>query len=51
MMMEVAVKRIIFLNPPGITEGILISILLVIVAYVAIKGIQGLDSIKKKIAI
>ncbi len=51
MMMEVAVKRIIFLNPPGIIEGILISILLVIVAYATLKSIQGLDSIKKKIII
>ena len=51
MMMEVAVKRIVFLNPPGIIEGLLISILLVIVAYVALKGIHDLDSIKKKTAI
>jgi uncharacterized membrane protein len=51
MMMEVAVKRIIFLNPPGIIEGILISILLVIVAYATLKSMQGLDSIKKKIII
>jgi uncharacterized membrane protein len=51
MMMEVAVKRIVFLNPPGIIEGILISILLVIVAYATIKSIRGLDSIKKKTVI
>lgn len=48
MMMEVAVKRIIFLNPPGIVEGILICIVLVIVGYATLKSIQGLDSIKKK---
>jgi uncharacterized membrane protein len=51
MMMEVAVKRIVFLNPPGIIEGILISVLLIIVAYSTIKSIRGLDSIKKKTVI
>jgi uncharacterized membrane protein len=48
MMMEVAVKRIIFLNPPGIIKGILISILLFIVVYATLKSIQGLDSLTKK---
>jgi uncharacterized membrane protein len=48
MMMEVAVKRIVFLNPPGIIEGILISILFIIVAYATLKSIQGLESIKRK---
>jgi uncharacterized membrane protein len=47
-MMEVAVKRIVFLNPPGIIEGILISILFIIVAYATLKSIQGLESIKRK---
>lgn len=51
MMMEEAVKRIVFLNPPGIIEGILISILLIIVVYATLKSIQGLDSIAKKTVI
>jgi uncharacterized membrane protein len=46
--MDVAVKRIIFLNPPGIVEGILICIVIVILGHATLKSVQGLDSIKKR---
>lgn len=48
MNMEVAVKRIIFLNPPGFVGGILICVVIVIVGYATLKSIKGLQSIKKK---
>ncbi len=51
MTMEVSVTRPVFLNPPGIIEGIFISILLVITVYAALRSIHGLDTLRKKTVI
>ena len=43
------VKRFVFLNPPGLLEGILISLLIIIVLYSSIKSTRLLGSPKKRI--
>jgi len=40
--------RVVLLNPPGIIEAILISILCIILIYATLIGLQGLNSIKKR---
>ena len=47
--MSQEVERFVFLNPPGILEIVLISLLVIIVLYSAIKSTRRLISLKKRI--
>ncbi len=49
--MSQEVQRFVFLNPPGILELILISILFVIFIYTAVKSTRRLPSLNKKITL
>jgi uncharacterized membrane protein len=44
-------KRFVFLNPPGVFEGILISLLIIIVFYGSVKSTRLLSSPKKRITL